>query len=106
MGDTNEDRACSSKTKDSDADWYHIHPLQSTTSNMTTSAAGNMGGNPYPLLGMDNILSWNVRGLHGPNKQKEVKLLSNEERVRLIGLLETTIKRNNIGSIAEKMFGG
>ncbi|KAG5621778.1 hypothetical protein H5410_006996 [Solanum commersonii] len=31
-------------------------------------------------LGMVNLLSWNVRGLNSPNKQKEVKLLCNEER--------------------------
>ncbi|KAH0685006.1 hypothetical protein KY289_022758 [Solanum tuberosum] len=31
-------------------------------------------------LGMVNLLSWNVRGLNGSNKQKEVKILCNEEK--------------------------
>lgn len=33
-------------------------------------------------LVIENILSWNVRGLNASNKQKEIKLLCNEEKVR------------------------
>lgn len=58
------------------------------------------------VLGMINILSWNVRGLNGLNKQREVKLLCNELEVGLIGLLETKIKSNRIDAIADNMFGG
>ncbi|XP_060183185.1 uncharacterized protein LOC132613154 [Lycium barbarum] len=47
-----------------------------------------------------------AEGLNGPNKQKEVQLLCNEENVGLIGLLETKIKKDKIQQIAEKMFGG
>lgn len=51
-----------------------------------------------------NLLSWNVRGLNAPNMQKEVKLLCNEEKVSLIGLLETKIKSGNIEILAGSMF--
>ncbi|KAH0675380.1 hypothetical protein KY285_023181 [Solanum tuberosum] len=62
--------------------------------------------NPYPIMGMVNMLSWNVRGLNGPNKQKEVKLFCSEEHVGLVGLLETKIKSNKIDQVAAKLFGG
>ncbi|KAH0696002.1 hypothetical protein KY289_013484 [Solanum tuberosum] len=62
--------------------------------------------NPYPILRIVNMLSWNVRGLNGPNKQKEVKLLCSEEHVGLVGLLETKIKSNKIDQVADKLFGG
>lgn len=55
---------------------------------------------------MVNILSWNVRGLNGPNKQREVQILCNNQKMNLIGLLETKIKRDNIDEIASKMFVG
>ncbi|XP_060182858.1 uncharacterized protein LOC132612786 [Lycium barbarum] len=61
---------------------------------------------PFLLVGMASLLSWNVRGLNGPNKQKEVKLLYIEERVGLIGLLETKIKKDKIQQVANNMFGG
>ncbi|KAH0695976.1 hypothetical protein KY289_013458 [Solanum tuberosum] len=62
--------------------------------------------NPYPIMGMVNMLSWNVRGLNGPNKHKEVKLLCSEEHVGLVGLLETKIKSKKIDQVADKLFGG
>ncbi|XP_070015032.1 uncharacterized protein [Nicotiana sylvestris] len=55
---------------------------------------------------MVNILSWNVRGLNTPNKQKETKLLCNDEKVGMIGLLETKIKKDRIEQIAGKLFSG
>lgn len=55
---------------------------------------------------MVNLLSWNVRGPNTPTKQKEVKLLCNEEEVSLIGLLETKIKSGRIEKLAENMFVG
>lgn len=45
-------------------------------------------------------------GLNAPNKQKKIKLLCNEERVGLIGLLETKIKRDKIDQVMGKLFGG
>lgn len=62
--------------------------------------------NLYPSLGMVNLLCWNIRGLNGPNKQKEVKLLCSKENIGLVGLLETKIKRNKIENVARSMFGG
>ncbi|KAM3219264.1 hypothetical protein P3L10_023795 [Capsicum annuum] len=52
---------------------------------------------------MVNIISCNVRGLNAPNKQKEVKILCNEENVSLIGLLET---KKKIDTMTDNMFAG
>jgi len=46
---------------------------------------------------MDNILFWNVRGLNGPNKKKEVQLLCNREAVGLVGLAKTKNKKTLTG---------
>lgn len=40
------------------------------------------------------------------NKQKEVKLLRNNEQVGIIGLLENKIKSNRVGEIANSLFAG
>lgn len=62
------------------------------------------GGYTVPTFG--NGCSWNVRGLNAPNKQKEVKLLCNDEKVSLIGLIETKIKREKLDQLANHMFAG
>lgn len=54
---------------------------------------------------MVNLLSWNIRGLNSPNKQKEIRLLCNEQEARLVGLLETKVKVNKIEGLANKLFG-
>ncbi|XP_060195300.1 uncharacterized protein LOC132624555 [Lycium barbarum] len=56
--------------------------------------------------GMVKMLSCNVRGLNGLNKQKEVRLLCNEQEVGLVGLLETRIKTNKVNMIVDSMFNG
>ncbi|KAJ8444524.1 hypothetical protein Cgig2_028339 [Carnegiea gigantea] len=38
---------------------------------------------------MDNIVSWNIRGLNGPDKQKDVKIFLHTNKIRLVDLLET-----------------
>lgn len=58
------------------------------------------------FMGMDSMMNWNVRGLNSLNKQKEAKLLCNEEQIGLVGFLETKIKVNKIDQIATQMFGG
>jgi len=40
---------------------------------------------------MDNIASWNIRGLNWPNKQEDVKLFLHINNIGLVGLLETKI---------------
>lgn len=44
--------------------------------------------------GQTSVMSTQLEreGLSAPNKKKEVKLLYNEEKVSVIGLLETKIK--------------
>ena len=55
---------------------------------------------------MTSIASWNVRGLNWPNKQEDVKLFLQQNNVGLIGLLETKVKRQNVGKIAANIFRG
>lgn len=55
---------------------------------------------------MDNLLCWNIRGLNGPNKQREVNILCNNERIGLLGLVETKIKANKITEKANSIFSG
>lgn len=57
-------------------------------------------------LVMVNILSWNVRGLNGLNKHEVVRLLCINKDVGLVGLLETKLKNNKMGSVIEGMFQG
>ncbi|XP_075104495.1 uncharacterized protein LOC142178570 [Nicotiana tabacum] len=52
------------------------------------------------------MLSWNVRGLNTPNKQKEVKLLCTNENICLVNLLETKVKTGNMEKVINNMFGG
>lgn len=61
---------------------------------------------PSYVIGMDSILSWNGRGLDGPNKKNKVKILCNRDNVGLVGLLETKLKKSRIALVAENLFSG
>lgn len=50
----------------------------------------------YSLLGMVKLLCWNVRGLNGLNKKKEIKLFCNKVDISLMGFIETKIKVNRV----------
>ena len=41
---------------------------------------------------MGRIIVWNVRGLNSQQKQRDLKLVLNSQRVGLVGLLETKVK--------------
>lgn len=45
---------------------------------------------------MHSFLIWNVRGLNGLNKQKEVKILRNKINAGIVGMVETTINTGTI----------
>ena len=55
---------------------------------------------------MDNILSWNIRGLNWPNKQEDLRSFLHINKVSLIGLMETKIKMENDNKIAARAFPG
>jgi len=55
---------------------------------------------------MDNIVSWNIRGLNWPNKQEEVRSFLHKNKVGMIGLLETKVKIKNVDKIAGNVFPG
>ncbi|KAJ8421769.1 hypothetical protein Cgig2_000946 [Carnegiea gigantea] len=50
--------------------------------------------------------SWNVRGLNWPNKQEDVKIFLQLNKIGLVGLLETKIKRQKVETIASNIFRG
>ena len=58
------------------------------------------------LFPMDNIASWNIRGLNWPNKQEEVKLFMHTNKIGLLGLLETKVKDQKVDMIANIIFPG
>jgi len=55
---------------------------------------------------MDNIVSWNIRGLNWPNKQKDVCSFLSINKVGMIGLLENNVKDKNVARVAGKSFPG
>ena len=55
---------------------------------------------------MDRILTWNVRGINGVQKQIEVRSFIHQQYVGLVGLLESKIKASNLGSLYQRMFSG
>lgn len=50
-----------------------------------------------PLPWMDNIVSWNVRGLNNRRKQGEVRPFPLSHNIKLFSLLETKIKASSLG---------
>ena len=53
---------------------------------------------------MEVIRSWNVRGLNWPNKQEELKIFLQQNKIGLIGLLETKVKLERVPHIAANIF--
>jgi len=50
---------------------------------------------------MDNILSWNIRGLNGLNKQEDIVLFLNENSIEMVGFLKTKVKAPNHDRVAK-----
>ena len=55
---------------------------------------------------MTNVLGWNVRGLNMLRKQPEVFHFISQNNVCLFGLLETKVKRQNLGSLYQNVCPG
>ena len=53
-------------------------------------------------LHMDNIITWNIRGLNSPNKQEDAKIFLEKHRVGLVALLEIKIKEKNVKVVGER----
>ena len=53
---------------------------------------------------MDNIVSWNIRGLNGLDKQEDVKIFLHTNKIELAGLLETKVKLENMDAVASRVF--
>lgn len=56
-------------------------------------------GEGIPLLAMDNMLVWNVRGLNNTSKQAKVKVMLASHNIKLFSLLETRVKAPNLGKV-------
>ena len=55
---------------------------------------------------MDNIICWNVRGLNLRSKQTAVRTVIERNKAGLVGLLETRVKMNNVGTVYLNIFRG
>ncbi|KAJ8423110.1 hypothetical protein Cgig2_004478 [Carnegiea gigantea] len=63
-------------------------------------ASANQRGRRGAYLLMDNICNWNIRGLNGPSKQKDIIAFCRKNKIHLLGLLET----KNLGPKPFKYF--
>jgi len=54
---------------------------------------------------MDNIITWNIRGLNSPNKKEDITIFLETLRVGLIALLETKVKEKNVKVVGKRLFG-
>lgn len=63
-----------------------------------------MGG--IPLMDMDSILCWYVRGVNRINKQSDVKHLLNQRLLGIVSLIETKVKASKMGNLYLNLFPG
>jgi len=59
---------------------------------------------PLPL--MQNIVGWNVRGLNWPNKQVDINIDLELNKVGLVGLFKTKVNPKNVDKVITKVFPG
>ena len=61
----------------------------------------------WPQISLLMNLAWsNIRGLSMPHKQEEVQSLVHDNKVSIIGIIETRVKRHNFPSIAQTLLRG
>ncbi|XP_048490011.1 uncharacterized protein LOC125491972 [Beta vulgaris subsp. vulgaris] len=60
-------------------------------------------GGTLPTL-MDKIISWNVRGINSPRKQKDVLRSIQKHSILLVGLLKTKVKACHLGNLYQNVF--
>ena len=53
-----------------------------------------------------NLACWNIRGLHLPHKLDEIHSLVHVNKVSIIGILETKVKRKSFPVIAKDLLRG
>lgn len=64
------------------------------------------GGKGIPLMGMDSIMCWNVRGVNRVNKQRDVKNLLKQRPLGIVSLIETKVKVSKMGTLYQNLFAG
>ena len=52
---------------------------------------------------MVNLAFWNIRGLNGPLKQKEIRKLIRSNSLDLMAILETKVRENNSESVTNSV---
>ena len=55
---------------------------------------------------MESIVGWNIRGLNWPNKQVDINIYLNLNKVGLVSLFETKVKVENVDKVATRVFPG
>jgi len=53
---------------------------------------------------MNSIVSRNIRGLNWPNKQEDIRPFLHNNKVGLLGLLETKVKKEEDNKVAARTF--
>lgn len=49
------------------------------------------------------LVTWNIRGLNKPHKQRELKLFMKENNIRILALLKHKIKKDLAGKVIQKV---
>ena len=55
---------------------------------------------------MDSIVSWNIRGLNGLNKQEDLKIFLKKYSIGLGGFLKMKIKKKNVKKVTNNLCTG
>jgi len=54
---------------------------------------------------MNNLVTWNIKGLNGLNKQRDLRTFGWKNKIGLAGLMETAVKSYNFGKVANSFNG-
>ena len=52
---------------------------------------------------MDSFFSWNVMGMNCPIKQEDIKIFLQQQKVGMLGFLETKIKIQNLPQVMRNL---
>lgn len=62
------------------------------------------GGDKFCFFQMLKIAAWNIRGLNNPLKQKEISSFVQSQRLSLIGIVETKVRKEHLASTVSHCF--
>lgn len=51
------------------------------------------------------MVAWNINGFNSPLKQKKIRYFIKKNKISIMGLIKTRVKKNNARRIREVIFG-